>query len=652
MFEGSGLQEDMFTRRNVDTILDPSSELDDNSTNGAPNGGTNLLTGLGSLGLDSKSRTPMSLIQQDFPSTPSAFYNLGRFEVPTDETQPTFGMNSPNRNKNNSVDGLTQALQQTSISQQLIPQNTTGVRGNPNGRQQMNGNANYPPNAQHNVQYIMPGQQYYMQQPPGPPGQQYYIIDQNGQPVYYRSEFPQDGAQFMPNMYMPPAQQGYYAPPGYMGMGQHVDATGRKYMYNYGQGPNMNGMRDNRQLQDNRYRRQNWDRVNKNNAATAAQNANAVNPMRDPVVDDFRATYGKSKQWDLADLVGHVLAFCQDQHGSRFIQQRLEICTDADKQIIYDEIVVAASSLMTDVFGNYVLQKLFEFGTPDHCEGLARMLENQCVQLSMHMYGCRVVQRALEYVGTDRLVALVSEFENPPILLRCVHDSNGNHVIQKCIEIISKRAADETIESDIAEFLNSRIHFIIDSFKGRIKELSSHPYGCRVSQRILEHCSNVHKTTVLEELRQYYSELVQDCYGNYVIQFVMQHGWEIDRAALIKEVQTNLLDFSQHKFASNVVEKCLEYANKRDRDEMIWTIINVTFDLNNPVDAKTGHCVLESMVRDPYANYVVQKVIDVSDERQRGAICRYVKENIIQLRRYTYGKHIIVRLEKLTNEKF
>ena len=26
----------------------------------------------------------------------------------------------------------------------------------------------------------------------------------------------------------------------------------------------------------------------------------------------------------------------------------------------------------------------------------------------------------------------------------------------------------------------------------------------------------------------------------------------------------------------------------------------------------TGHCVLESMVRDPYANYVVQKVIDVS----------------------------------------
>lgn len=377
----------------------------------------------------------------------------------------------------------------------------------------------------------------------------------------------------------------------------------------------------------------------------------SVNPMRDPLVDEFRSTYGKSRQWELVDLLGHVVAFCQDQHGSRFIQQRLEVCTEVDKQVIFDEIIPSAHSLMTDVFGNYVLQKLFEYGSPEQCETLALLLTGQAVQLSMQMYGCRVVQKALEYVSTQRLIALVCEFENPQVLLRCVHDSNGNHVIQKCIEVVS-RVAKEASTPDLSEYLSSRIMFIINAFQGRVKELSSHPYGCRVVQRILEHCSNPQKTVILEELRKCCSELVQDCYGNYVIQFVMQHGWEADRAVLIKEVQAHLLDFSQHKFASNVVEKCLQYASKRDRDEMIWTIINVTFDLNNPVDAKTGHCVLESMVRDPYANYVVQKVIDVSDERQRAAIMRYVRENIVQLRRYTYGKHIIVRLEKITNEKF
>jgi pumilio RNA-binding family len=271
------------------------------------------------------------------------------------------------------------------------------------------------------------------------------------------------------------------------------------------------------------------------------------------------------------------------------------------------------------------------------------MLRSSCTLYVLAVFRPRSV---FDGAFIDRFLS----FAHMQLLLRCVHDSNGNHVIQKCIEIVSKAARDAPTP-DVSEYLAGRIQFIINAFQGKVKELSSHPYGCRVVQRILEHCTNAQKAVILEELRQCCTELVQDCYGNYVIQFVMQHGWEADRAVLIREVQNNLLDFSQHKFASNVVEKCLQYASKKDRDEMIWTIINVTFDLKNPVDAK-GHCVLESMVRDPYANYVVQKVIDVSDERQRAAIMRYVKENITQLRRYTYGKHIIVRLEKITNEKF
>lgn len=145
------------------------------------------------------------------------------------------------------------------------------------------------------------------------------------------------------------------------------------------------------------------------------RNASGVNPVRDSLVDEFRGTYGKSKQWGLRDLLGHVVAFCQDQHGSRFIQQRLEVCSDVDKQLIFDEIIPSAPALMTDVFGNYVLQKLFEYGTPDQCESLAILLKGQSVQLAMQMYGCRVVQKALEYVGTPRLIELVQEFESPPV---------------------------------------------------------------------------------------------------------------------------------------------------------------------------------------------------------------------------------------------
>lgn len=44
----------------------------------------------------------------------------------------------------------------------------------------------------------------------------------------------------------------------------------------------------------------------------------------------------------------------------RFIQQKLERATPAERQMLFSEILQAAYQLMTDVFGNYVIQKFFE----------------------------------------------------------------------------------------------------------------------------------------------------------------------------------------------------------------------------------------------------------------------------------------------------
>lgn len=47
-----------------------------------------------------------------------------------------------------------------------------------------------------------------------------------------------------------------------------------------------------------------------------------------------------------------------DQYGSRFIQQKLETATTEEKNMVYQEIMPQALALMTDVFGNYVIQKV------------------------------------------------------------------------------------------------------------------------------------------------------------------------------------------------------------------------------------------------------------------------------------------------------
>lgn len=50
-----------------------------------------------------------------------------------------------------------------------------------------------------------------------------------------------------------------------------------------------------------------------------------------------------------------MVEFSGDQHGSRFIQQRLETATAEEKQRVFDEITPGhIIGLVSDVFGNYV----------------------------------------------------------------------------------------------------------------------------------------------------------------------------------------------------------------------------------------------------------------------------------------------------------
>lgn len=56
-----------------------------------------------------------------------------------------------------------------------------------------------------------------------------------------------------------------------------------------------------------------------------------------------------------------------DQHGSRFIQQKLENCGVEEKALVFKEILPHAPKLMTDVFGNYVIQKVSIRGDINCC---------------------------------------------------------------------------------------------------------------------------------------------------------------------------------------------------------------------------------------------------------------------------------------------
>lgn len=55
---------------------------------------------------------------------------------------------------------------------------------------------------------------------------------------------------------------------------------------------------------------------------------------------------------------------------------------------------------------------------------------------------------------------------------------------------------------------------------------------------------------------------------------------------------------------------------------------------------------LHVMMKDQYANYVVQKMIDVSEPTQLKKLMTKIRPHMAALRKYTYGKHINAKLEK------
>ena len=132
-------------------------------------------------------------------------------------------------------------------------------------------------------------------------------------------------------------------------------------------------------------------------------------------------------------------------------------------------------------------------------------------------------------------------------------------------------------EKQGCEAASERMEFILNEVLESTRDISCHPYGCRVLQRILEHCEISQRSRALEEISSCHRDLLDDQYGNYVVQHVLQFGRESDRESILGLViKGGLLTLSRQKFASNVVEKLLKYGSPVQRNKVVLEMLKVS----------------------------------------------------------------------------
>ncbi|EFR00785.1 pumilio domain-containing protein [Nannizzia gypsea CBS 118893] len=325
----------------------------------------------------------------------------------------------------------------------------------------------------------------------------------------------------------------------------------------------------------------------------------------------------------LENYSGEIYGMCKDQHGCRYLQRKLEEGVPEHVQIIFRETQMHVVELMTDPFGNYLCQKLLEFTNDEQRTGLINIAAPHLVQIALNQHGTRALQKMIEFISTPEQIQTVIHALSGQVV-ELVQDLNGNHVIQKCLNRLSAPDA----------------QFIYDAVGKECVAVGTHRHGCCVLQRCIDHASGDQRAKLIEQITKSSYSLVQDPFGNYVIQYICRltsSTWILESlflpghfAQLSREASPAL---SKQKFSSNVIEKCIRTSDFNMRRAFIKEMLS-------PHE-------LPNMLRDSFANYVIQTAMDFADPESRNTLIEAVRPLLPGIRSQPHGRRIAGKIMTL-----
>ncbi|KAJ9092402.1 hypothetical protein QFC20_007389 [Naganishia adeliensis] len=328
--------------------------------------------------------------------------------------------------------------------------------------------------------------------------------------------------------------------------------------------------------------------------------------------------YNRFAAMRLEELQGDILNLCKDQHGCRYLQKKLEEEVPEHRDMIFRETYGHFPELMTDPFGNYLCQKLLEYSTDEQRNVICESVANDLVGISLNMHGTRAVQKMIDFLSNPRRPEQIRSIILALSLnvVSLIKDLNGNHVIQKCLN----------------RLIPEDNQFIYNAVAAHCVEVATHRHGCCVLQRCIDHAADSQRAQLVTEITYHALTLVQDPFGNYVVQYVLDLNDVRFSEPLIRQFVGNVCVLSVQKFSSNVIEKCIRVADPELRKILVGELLN--------------RSRLEKLLRDSFANYVVQTALDYADPAQRMLLVECIRPILPMIRNTPYGKRIQSKLQR------
>ena len=330
----------------------------------------------------------------------------------------------------------------------------------------------------------------------------------------------------------------------------------------------------------------------------------------------------------IESYAGELYSLCKDQHGCRYLQKQLEARNPETVHMIFMETHNHVVELMTDPFGNYLCQKLLEHSNDAQRTVLVDNSASDMVKIALNQHGTRALQKMIEFISTpEQIQTIIDALKDKVVEL--IQDLNGNHVIQKCLNRLSPEDAQVRSQHTVSKLTNP-LQFIFDAVGTNCVVVGTHRHGCCVLQRCIDHASGQQKADLIAQITQNAYSLVQDPFGNYVLQYIVDLNDPIFTNPLCLKFQSSVPSLSKQKFSSNVIEKCIRHADPHVATMMIEEMLHEN--------------ELEKMLRDSYANYVVQTALDYSIPDTRIRLTDAIRPILPSIRGTPYGRRIQTKI--------
>ena len=337
----------------------------------------------------------------------------------------------------------------------------------------------------------------------------------------------------------------------------------------------------------------------------------------------------------------NLFIICQDQSNCRNIQDQLDLNKNDLNYInnFLEQIKPYLINIITQQFGNYVIQKLLEIliyqeNKTLFAEVFSFLDQNNCLyNVAIDNYGTRVVQKTLEKL----MITGYSKIKTP-LLNNCLknlisnhlfdlcQDKNGNHVYQKLIKVLK----DENEENN---------NFLFDYLAEFALDVALLQQGATIFSTAINFGSYNQKEKLCIKIFQNLDNLINNKYGNYSVQAIINSLKDEEKLIepIYLYISINIVDLSKQKYSSNVVDT---FIMKKDKfSKMI-------------IDDIIKNNQIKDMITDQFGNYVIQKAMNISDQETLNKIIEQIKPIIPELLLSNFGKKIINKLMNQYNIVF